>query len=74
MENILLTIAEKTRQRIREEEKKLPAGSLRKLTEEKIRRERESGKSLPDFLKALKAPGMSYICEVKKASPSKGII
>ncbi len=26
------------------------------------------------FLDALKAPGMSFICEVKKASPSKGII
>lgn len=26
------------------------------------------------FEKALKAPGMSFICEVKKASPSKGLI
>ena len=26
------------------------------------------------FLEALKKPGMSYICEVKKASPSKGLI
>ena len=30
----------------------------------------------PEFLfeKALKKPGISFICEVKKASPSKGII
>jgi len=27
-----------------------------------------------DFIKALSAPGLSFICEVKKASPSKGII
>ena len=26
------------------------------------------------FIEALKKPGMSYICEVKKASPSKGLI
>jgi indole-3-glycerol phosphate synthase len=26
------------------------------------------------FKQALKAPGMSFICEVKKASPSKGLI
>ena len=26
------------------------------------------------FYEALKKPGMSYICEVKKASPSKGLI
>ena len=26
------------------------------------------------FLDALRKPGMSYICEVKKASPSKGLI
>ena len=26
------------------------------------------------FLEALQKPGMSYICEVKKASPSKGLI
>ncbi len=32
------------------------------------------GKPDHRFLKALKKPGMSYICEVKKASPSKGVI
>lgn len=28
----------------------------------------------PSFQKALEQPGMSFICEVKKASPSKGLI
>ena len=34
----------------------------------------ESGAHKKSFLEALKKPGMSYICEVKKASPSKGLI
>jgi indole-3-glycerol phosphate synthase len=34
---------------------------------------KEQGVLLP-FEKALSAPGLSFICEVKKASPSKGII
>ena len=29
---------------------------------------------MPAFERALRQPGMSFICEVKKASPSKGII
>lgn len=66
MENILIKITERTRQRIAEEEKSIPLEALK----EKI----GGMKPAPDFLKALKAPGMSYICEVKKASPSKGLI
>ena len=34
----------------------------------------EKAPQQPSFLEALKKPGMSYICEVKKASPSKGLI
>lgn len=34
----------------------------------------KSGAHKKSFLEALKKPGMSYICEVKKASPSKGLI
>lgn len=30
--------------------------------------------SHPSFYEALKKPGLSYICEIKRASPSKGII
>ena len=34
----------------------------------------ETAKTPHSFYQALKKPGMSYICEVKKASPSKGLI
>ena len=34
----------------------------------------KSGAHKKSFLETLKKPGMSYICEVKKASPSKGLI
>ena len=35
---------------------------------------REDSKSPADFEQALSGPGISFICEVKKASPSKGLI
>lgn len=62
--NILEEIAEKTKQRIQEEKARVPVGDLK----ERI------AKNEISFLKALKKEGMSYICEVKKASPSKGLI
>lgn len=70
--NILEEIAEKTRQRIEEEKKQVPVEYLK----EKIRL-REAVEDAPagmTFYQALRKPGMSYICEVKKASPSKGLI
>lgn len=69
--NILEKIAENTRERI--------AGEKQQVSLETIRREAEmvhaEGKR-PDFAfeRALAAEGMSFICEVKKASPSKGLI
>lgn len=68
MENILETIAGKTRERIETEKKERPLEEVRRQAEEAAK------KSRPDFLEALKKPGVSYICEVKKASPSKGLI
>jgi indole-3-glycerol phosphate synthase len=65
--SILLEIAEKTRQRVREAEALRPLPSLRQEAE-------DCTLSHPSFLAALKAPGMSFICEVKRASPSKGLI
>ena len=62
--NILEEIAEKTKQRIQEEKVRVPVEDLK----ERIVKNEIS------FLKALKKEGMSYICEVKKASPSKGLI
>lgn len=65
---ILDEIAAKTVQRIEERKKRLPLAKLKELAE-----------ALPadtgfPFEKSLRAEGMSFICEVKKASPSKGVI
>lgn len=65
---ILDEIAAKTRERIGEEKKTLPPAELRRMAEAM---ERNTG--FP-FEAALRRPGLSFICEVKKASPSKGII
>ena len=64
--NILEEIAEKTRERIRKEKRQFPLDQMKTLA--------EKAPQQPSFLEALKKPGMSYICEVKKASPSKGLI
>lgn len=83
--NILKTITERTRERIREQEKLIPPAEMRRMAEAVLREERagaaanSSGDRLekdymPAFERALRQPGMSFICEVKKASPSKGII
>ena len=83
--NILKTITERTRERIREQEKLIPPAEMRRMAEAVLREERagaaanSSGDRLekdymPVFERALRQPGMSFICEVKKASPSKGII
>ena len=66
--SILSEIAEKTRQRVAEEKKQLPLAQLRDQAEAM-----DASTGFP-FKKALAAPGMSFICEVKKASPSKGLI
>lgn len=68
MEDILKEIAESARLRVEEDKKAVSLGELRK----------ECEKAGPgggeDFLNALARDGMSFICEIKKASPSKGII
>ncbi len=49
--------------------------SIKQITLTDLRREAESiPKGLFEFENALKKPGLSFICECKKASPSKGII
>lgn len=64
---ILDRIADYAIERVKDAKKKIPP--------EEIRREAES---LPKgdftFESALKKPGISFICECKKASPSKGLI
>lgn len=65
---ILDTIIEKTKERIEKLKKEIPITELKK----KIVQE-EITKDFP-FEKALQKEGMSFILEVKKASPSKGNI
>jgi indole-3-glycerol phosphate synthase len=65
---ILNKIAEKTRERVENLKKAKPFADIKTLAE-----------SLPKnnafaFEKAISAPEISFICEVKKASPSKGVI
>ena len=62
--NILEEIAEKTRERIAKEKQQLPLEQLKSLAEAAPKR--------PSFLEALKKPGMSYICEVKKLPHQRG--
>ena len=83
--NILKTITERTRERIREQEKVIPPAEMRRMAEAVFREEQAGAAAnsngdrlekdyMPVFERALRQPGMSFICEVKKASPSKGII
>ena len=65
---ILDEIAGKTRIRIAEQKKKLPLEAVRKQAEAL-----RSETGFP-FEQALEKSGVSFICEVKKASPSKGVI
>lgn len=68
MGNILTEIAKRTAVRVAEAKERLPLSEIKKqLADQK-----------PDtgfpFEKALQKEGLSFICEVKKASPSKGVI
>lgn len=71
--NILEEIAEKTRQRIAEEKKRTPLSEVKEKIRQREEQEKIRGRKI-SFLDALRRDGMSYICEVKKASPSKGLI
>lgn len=65
---ILEEIAERTRERVEQEKKNI---SLEEMKRQALSMNPDTG--FP-FEKALRAKGMSFICEVKKASPSKGLI
>ena len=81
---ILDTLAASTRRRVEAAKEKIPLSTMMDLASQASESEREvpltcvqrnvSKESVFSFEKALKAPGMSFICEVKKASPSKGLI
>lgn len=75
---ILDTIAEKTRERVEAQKRKQPFVELWSKVEEMLAEEKALGKTGEKagrrFEQALEKDGMSFICEVKKASPSKGVI
>lgn len=66
--NILEKLADLSRKRVRSERERLPESELRS------RAEALGPGNGKTFLSALKKPGISFICEIKKASPSKGLI
>ena len=66
--NILDNLAALSRERAEADRKLVPEAEMR---EKAVSLGPGGGKS---FLSALKRPGISFICEIKKASPSKGLI
>jgi indole-3-glycerol phosphate synthase len=73
MGNILEEIAAKTKERVAEQKTQIPLEDMIKQAKEAVEALPKSRQGEP-FFQALKKPGLSFICEVKKASPSKGII
>lgn len=72
--NILDEIAAKTRERTAQEQREMPLTEMRARAEERCGEDQRAGRPAFPFEQALAAEGISFICEVKKASPSKGII
>lgn len=79
--NILNEIAAKTKERIQKEKLEIPVKDLIQMIQKRkvqilLHPEQQSitSRTPHSFYQALKKEGMSYICEVKKASPSKGLI
>jgi len=74
MNNILYIIAEATKTRVEKSKERLPLNKLKeKIFETSYLPDKLQKEAFP-FEKAIYKPGISFICEVKKASPSKGVI
>lgn len=72
MGDILVTIAESTRKRVEAAKLVTPENIIR---EQALSHYKEHGRNCSvSFKEALAKSGMSFICECKKASPSKGMI
>lgn len=71
---ILDTLAESSRVRVEEAKKMISIDELKARIYDKGFVQRFHNREDFAFEKALKSNGISFICEVKKASPSKGII
>lgn len=73
-ENVLSKIADATRARVQRQEESEPLEEVRHRALAVAAKERQEGVFEFPFERALAAPGMSFICEIKRASPSKGLI
>ncbi|MCD8040094.1 MAG: indole-3-glycerol phosphate synthase TrpC [Clostridia bacterium] len=72
---ILNEIAQKTRERVLAAQQVVSLTDVKRQAEAVAQKElKNNGRFLFPFEKALKGSEISFICEVKKASPSKGII
>lgn len=67
--NILEEIAERTRIRVAEDKKRAPLADVRRDAEEAAK-----ARTPRAFENALRGGDVAFICEVKRASPSKGLI
>lgn len=70
-DNVLQRIAAATRERVQRNKERVSLGNMRELALAHAQSEHFPRFGFED---ALRAPGMSFICEVKRASPSKGLI
>lgn len=67
---ILDELAAGTRERVERQKREIPLAAMREQAEAMVK----AGDTEFPFEKALRQDGLSFICEVKKASPSKGVI
>jgi len=80
--NILQVIATHAKERVAAAKRDVPLSEMRRRAEQRYAQEQAAGAASEEnggagvlpFEAALRAPGMRFICECKKASPSKGII
>ncbi|HHW46703.1 MAG TPA: indole-3-glycerol phosphate synthase TrpC [Clostridiales bacterium] len=70
----LETLAKSARRRVETAKEQIPLSNLKSLVFENSVVKRFNNRQDFAFEKALKNKGLAFICEVKKASPSKGII
>ena len=69
--DILEQLAAFARDRVREKKRHVPLTTMQRSAEAMAKETKEQAFR---FEKALSSPGISFICECKKASPSKGLI
>ena len=71
---ILDRIIEATKVRVEKSKAQIPLEDMKKAALKRLVREKEMPIIELPFYQAIAKEGMSFICEVKKASPSKGLI